>query len=445
MKLVSISMAISFWFVLWNTLTLNIAEAASAKELEASVMVKAVLRKEPSSNAPKVEQLDSGDVVDLVLVKSKPVEKSISVGSGKNKKTTLFFQVKNRESGRTGWVVRESLSKTRPRYFESPRLPIAREKAVTAECREDLAAKLEKTRRDASQLVKAASQIPSPVKSEKELDRFTCFHRDSSVSFAEFRELLPRIKSSALAAEKAFGVPAPLVRCAMLAESGLVRNAKSKIDAIGLAQVREGTVDMLAGISKRPGFAEALKAYNERVKGNAVIDNRNVRTQSNVVSAVAAMAVYFKYMREEFIEKSCTDCTRADGGLNRKEAYLLITGYNAGHTVIPKVAQRSTADFFTNGDPETIKYIHKMDRCLSVGHEKTFVESEADIAATNRKRREEIAELVLNRQKRAQKKGVPVNEDVEAKSLAQQKYVESMIAIRAPLTYEHRLRECAGF
>jgi hypothetical protein len=394
----------------------------------------------------KGDHLESGETVDLVdKGDGNPVVVTLKMKVGSIITERDFYLVKNPSTGKQGWMSSEYISEPRRKTFEAPRTPLSR---TTGEClpcssdSKDFEEKVEQLRRDGADLATAVSRMPfGGMKTEAELDRFACLYRDMSVSADTFAKILPQIQRSAKAAEKAFGIPAPVLRCTMLVESALVASAKSKMKASGYAGVLDGTIDQLETVSERMPLKENWEKY-KKDEPNAAMDRVSVRLRSTVPSSMGAIALYSKHMQIDYIAKSCNDCYMPDGSLSRKGMYLMIIGYNAGPGLIQKVAHKNPVEMMTSRPPpdETRGYFIKMDRCLQADHEASFVESPKDIADSTAKRKKELQDLIDAQQKRTRNGSSTTGS--EDKVEVRKAYLQKLISMKASKEYELHLKEC---
>lgn len=365
------------------------AKAAETLKAKAKKKFKTHVRTEIENvcDGGRRELIQSGETVDHVLKNGKPqvIVKKIKIGNTTS--VQKFYLVKSPTTGRTGWMSSSYIRNPIVKEFEAPPAtpPVADEPAQPTQAATAAPVKpcncnprptepkqhIENLRKDAAAIEAAVSKMAiGAVKSPEELDRYMCLNRDLEVSQSTFNKLLPEIRKSAAAAEKAFGIPAPILKCVMLVESALVSNAKSEKNAAGLLQALEGTVDQLITVSERAPLDAEWNKYKS-MQPAARLSQSTLRLRSNVTSSMGGIGLYLRHLQEDYIKKSCKSCSVEDGMLTRKEIYLMIVGYNAGPGGIPKVSRLSAGQMLRSKPPpkETRNYFTKIDQCLQAHKE----------------------------------------------------------------------------
>jgi hypothetical protein len=396
----------------------------------------------------KLLKLESGDDVDLVLNRRhEPEIKTLSVTIAGHKEKKRYYHVRDPGSGKKGWMSSDYISNPRPKEFEDTvPAPVARklpDPCVTKPA--DSRAHTENLRKDAADIGAATSKLAmGATKSEREMDHFACLYREGHVSKNELKTILPGVKRTALAAEKAFGIPSTVLRCAMLIESGFRGAAVSDMNAYGYAQVISETVRQLHDTSEQEPYKSMWDKY-KKLEPAAVISEETVRTHSTVISSMGTMALYLKYLMNTYVSKNCTDCQTSDGQFSRKELYLLIAGYNGGQKQLILSAKRNPSQMLSGYPPpdETRKFLVKLDNCLHAGTEKTFAQSKKDAAKNNHLKAQ--IEHINGLQRRRREQGASdsqATQKLTQKENSLKEKITKQVTRNAGYEYEFREKEC---
>jgi hypothetical protein len=307
------------------------------------------------------------------------------------------------------------------------------------------------------------------VKSADELAMFTCLHRrntaddraDGPKDVDEFFRRFPQFVKAAEQAEEAFGVPKELVRCSMMAESGLKRRMVSKKGARGYAQIMPHTMDDMVAFGQKSPYKEMW----EKLKSlNKDANLWRMRDDNNIPSATAAMAMYYRWIYDNFHLKSvqggqCKDCSGDLQHMKIKDVILLTMSYNGGQKLLELANGRSPAEILRSPDlpGESKDYFKKIETCLRSGAITSFTESPGELQKINGKRNEEIKKLqqqiaqrtktiaMLESTDNGQGKNQTKIADLEAanrKDEARIPELEKLIQLKANISYGNRIDDC---
>lgn len=282
-------------------------------------------------------------------------------------------------------------------------------------------------------------------RSDSDLALFTCLHRGDRVRGAadvqsdvdEFFQRFPEFVRTAKSAEEVFGMPSQIVRCSMLAESGLRKNSRSDAGAAGYAQIMPETMKHLIEISGKSPYKEMWAQFKQKEKGAALTD-LSVRVQNNIASATGAMAMYYRWLFDNYISpeskySTCKDCSTDPAKMRRKDVNLLGVGFNGGPGYIKPMSSKNPAEFPKSYQipPETRGYVQKMEKCLGAGSRNTsFTESKENLDSINRKRERDIRDL--------QKRKDSASEEIQSKI----RFLKQMQTVDANYSYERRYGDC---
>jgi hypothetical protein len=251
---------------------------------------------------------------------------------------------------------------------------------------------------------------------------------------------LPIVKRTSWAAEKAFGIPAPVLRCAMLIESGFNGKARSEMNAYGYAQVLKQTVAELGDVAQSEKY-KAMWASYKKLEPSAAITEDAVRKKSTVPSSMGAMALYLRQLLSDYVAKECPDCHSKDESFTRKEVYLLITGYNGGQGQLIRAAKKNPVQMLTSYPPpkQTREYLVKLDNCLHAGNQETFSQSKKEAMANNRLKAQ-IARI-NTAQKNRRERGTKDPNLTRSENAAKLK-ISEVVSNNAGYEYDYRQKEC---
>jgi hypothetical protein len=292
------------------------------------------------------------------------------------------------------------------------------------------------------------------MKSEAGLAMFTCLHRgnirikgppDTPKETDEFFEKFPEFIESANLAEKAFGMPKELVRCSMLAESGLRKNSRNDRGAAGYSQIMPDTMAHLQELVKKTPYMEMWNEYKASVSKSPVLTEKRtemtnliVCVQNNIPSSTAAMALYYRWLYDNYVTpaaktSACKNCSIDPHDLKRKDIDLMLIGYNAGPAFPALFASKVPADILADSrlPAETRKHINEIENCMRKGWDTSFTESDAKLDIINKGRQKKIQ--ILKNQT-----GAATSEDTQEKI----QFYQNMITIRANYSYEDRVKDC---
>ncbi len=303
-----------------------------------------------------------------------------------------------------GWMSAEQVTRPEPKEFPQPVLAKTCKSCGLGNQSTTGLPEMKEEARVSRNSLEILQKVPDlTIKSDKELDRFACLHRGPVEENDLFKRLLPEINEATRQAEEAFGIPRALIRCSMLAESGLKAGLTSEAGAKGYMQVMPSTMSFIERLAKDRSlpYGEML-AQMQKKNRRVQLNNRAVREQDNISSAVAAAAFYFRFMfdtelKKVIEKKSCKDCSGDLGNLTRKDLYLLAVGYNAGHGLIARIAGKTPSEIRNTkeGPPpsESREYVQRIEKCMGSGWETSFKESEAALNRIERQRETDIRTL----------------------------------------------------
>lgn len=307
------------------------------------------------------------------------------------------------------------------------------------------------------------------VKSADELAMFTCLHRrnsadnheDSPTEVDEFFKRFPQFVKAAEQAEEAFGVPKELVRCSMMAESGLKRRMVSTKGARGYAQIMPRTMDDMVAFGQKSPYKEMWDKYRSL---NKDANFWRMRDDNNIPSATGAMAMYYRWIYDNFLSKivesgQCKDCSGDLQHMKIKDVMLTTMSYNGGQKLLEAASGRSPAQILRSSDlpSESKDYFKKIETCLQSGALTSFTESPGLLQRINSKRRQEVAKLkqqIAQRNKAIESlsntddgKGknqarIAKMEEDNRKDDARIPELEKLIQLNANTSYGNRIGDC---
>jgi hypothetical protein len=389
--------------------------------------------------------LSSGDVVEVVIGRDgQPIKSAeFEIKHGDETVKESFYKVKSK-SGRMGWMSDEQISE--PRKMENrdafDQIPKKEEPCPDEIKSHDANAKAEVQKNWADIKNKMDRDLPlGRFKSRTELDKFMCIYREPTDT-DEFMGLLPKFNDAAHEAEKDFGIPVPILQCAMLVESGFVKGATSNKDkkeakrAKGYAQILAGTVDEIETYSEQEPYDDMLAKYKKKYPRTAITDQK-VRLQDDIPSATAAMAIYMRKIYDRDLQ-ACRNCTRNSSmKMSRKDIDLIIAGYSAGPGIIKEIANMSSANLRTTSllTKETRDYMIRMEKCLEQGKLTSFREDSDEIQKVNKDRQKRIESI----QSRSKGKNKPPMTPFEKGEIAR---LKKLIEMKASPTFARRAEAC---
>ncbi|MEZ0391866.1 MAG: hypothetical protein ACAH59_06605, partial [Pseudobdellovibrionaceae bacterium] len=245
------------------------------------------------------------------------------------------------------------------------------------------------------------ASIDNPIrksKSETEMDRYMCIHRHGKMDFNSFKSQLNSFKHAAKEAENAFGIPYAMVMCTMLTETRMYfipGEGKNRSDRyLGLTQFGPELVSDLKDAIRRQPYKKMWEEYQSR-NPNVQFTDRAIRLESDPHAPLAATALALRWIYEERMRDNnvnCVGCTR-NREFNRKDLYMMVTGYNYTPFGLHKVGHKTPGQMLTGFPPpeETRDYMQYMESCMEQGFEKNFRETPEQMEPVNAGRRKILA------------------------------------------------------
>lgn len=406
----------------------------------------------------KTDLFESGETLEIVMQNGKPVyDETHKVIFSGNLMPKGFYKVKAK-NGKVGWVSEDQVTRPHELEVEEVQTPskTCNSFCETAKANQRPAKDLNKFKGDF--LREVDKQLPFPgSKSEKETDHFACLYRDQRISDEAFKTVFAKTKMAAAEAAKAFKMPYNLVLCTMMTESSLYFDPKDKDEYRGLSQVGSAFVEDLQKLMKKQPYQSQWTNYQKSNPGVQFTDNA-VRNSGDPMAPAVAVAMGLSWIyNERFKEKDvkCTDCS-TNGQFNRKDLYMMITGYNWGPYSLRKVVGRSPASMRNSFPPpkESRDYMSRVENCLAKDHYLNFKEKTYDIEKTNAFRGKQITGLALAQKKRERemrnpklssiqreiKRAAHANKTaIEKKKAAQ---LQKMIDAKASAPYADKIEFC---
>jgi hypothetical protein len=316
----------------------------------------------------KRDLLSAGDSVEILTRNGKMVTESHDIIISGELMKKQFYLVNYR--GQMGWMSEDQITEPAPKEYARPKA--SKDTCVPGS-------------KSANPMKGMAIQIPElqkaidkhialgTPKTDREVDRFACLYRSNHIDDDEFPGMYKKFQVSAKQASKAFGIPYGLIMCTMLVESGLHYNPKEKKEYKGLPQFGSALVSDLNKVKDREPYSQMWGKY-QKMNPKVELSDRAVRSSPDPTAPAAAIALAYQWMYWDRIKQSrCKDCSFGSQ-INRKELYMLVTGYNWGPYSIGKVAGKSAYEMQSTPPPpkESRDYMVRMEHCLEGGYDQSF-------------------------------------------------------------------------
>ena len=306
-----------------------------------------------------------------------------------------FYQVETRNSkgeNVTCWIEAEQLTQPEPLETNEPKHPgkieVPKEPELPKPLPEEPPCPPAESKETPKRRQKEAQDIVDhtrsahfalgeTTKSDREINYYMCLHRDNRVNAQQFRQMLPRFQKSAKAAEASFGVNYGLTMCTLLVESGLHFIKNENDEYTGYGQFGSAIIEDLTNLAeKNKAYGAMVSSYQTRMSGSGVrpqFTDKKIRDSSDPEHATGAVALAMKWLYEQRLPAQCRQCTPRNG-IDRKELYLMVAGYNYSPFGLKPLANRSLASLRTTFPPpkETRNYMEQVERCLDKDQNSKF-------------------------------------------------------------------------
>ncbi len=407
---------------------------------------------------PKTDLFDSGDTLEILMENGKPIyDDTHKIIFSGNLMPKGFYKVKAK-NGKVGWVSEDQVTRPHELEVEEVQTPnkTCNSFCETAKANQRPAKDLNKFKWDF--LREVDKQLPFPgSKNEKETDHFACLYRDNRISDEAFKSVFAKTKAAAAEAAKAFKMPYNLILCTMMTESSLYYDPKDKDEYRGLSQVGSAFVEDLQKLMRKQPYQSQWNNYKQSNPGVDFTDNA-VRNSGDPRAPAVAVAMGLSWIyNERFKEKDvkCVDCS-TDGKFNRKDLYMMITGYNWGPYSLKRVVGRSPASMRNSFPPpkESRDYMSRVENCLAKDHYVNFKEKTYDIEKTNAAREKQIQSLHFAQKKREREMQNPrlsrvqldskktAHASLTLRELKKEAQLQKMINAKASIPYANKIEFC---
>ncbi len=318
----------------------------------------------------RLNLLSPGEEVKVVTgLDGKPVSasKELMVENQLQRKNFIFVEIFKDGEVVRGWVPEGSISS--PHELERPPQICYREAQGTN------SAKSVQTQISSLRSL-FEDKMPLPeMKTPAQIDHFMCLYNEAKWDGDIFKKEIQKFKAAATDAAAAFGLPYGLVMCTMLIESGLNHRPHETKKYRGYGQFGPELIKDLSAVSEQAPYREMWSQFQSKHPQTQLTD-KSIRDSADPTASAAAVALALRWIYQERLPAAkCRDCS-TNLNLNRKDLYMMVTGYDYGPYTIDKLAKRSPSSLHTGQPPpaETRHYMTQMLRCLSANYTSNFRE-----------------------------------------------------------------------
>jgi hypothetical protein len=342
----------------------------------------------PPPAPPTRKQLAGGQRFEIVTDQSGQPLSSETSETIKGKPVQILSYKVRAPNGAIGWIPSEQLTTPAPQESANQR------KKTSCERFDPITRVDSHLKKDAENILEQVNlQLPiGTLKSEKELDHYMCLYREIRIPLSDFQSKLSEFKTAAREASEAFKIPYPMVMCTMLTESRMFfdsheedqkdKDGKPVDKYIGLGQLGGPLVkDLQQAIAKSP-YSQMWQNFQEK-NPNAEFTQNAIRRSADPTSAMAAIALSLRWMYDVRFNAPgvpCKGCSTNDK-FNRKDLYMLVTGYNWGPYQLNQVGNKTAAQMVAQDPPpeQSRNYMLAMEACMEKGRDKVFRDPPADM------------------------------------------------------------------